>query len=57
MGDHTRAGETQFVSWFGPLFDALSKPGGSGSPEEVTEQIAADKHISNDVLNGLTSSG
>lgn len=47
----------QFVRWFGPLLDALRKLGGSGSPDEVVEQIAADLHISDDIQNELTPSG
>jgi restriction system protein len=30
----------QFVNYFGPLLDALRKLGGSGTPDEVVEQIA-----------------
>ena len=32
----------QFVQYFGPLLDALRTLGGSGTPSEVVEQIAAD---------------
>jgi restriction system protein len=31
-----------FVRYFGPVLDALRKLGGSGKPDEVTEQIATD---------------
>lgn len=55
MGDHNDG--AQFVNWFGPLLDALRKLGGSGSPDEVVEQIAADQHVSDDIQNELTSSG
>jgi len=30
---------SQFVRYFGPLLDALRKLGGSGTPDEVAEQI------------------
>ncbi|CAM5220264.1 Mrr restriction system protein [Castellaniella defragrans] len=55
MGDHNEG--AQFVNWFGPLLDALRKLGGSGSPDEVVDQIASDQAISDDVQNELTSSG
>jgi len=47
----------QFVRWFGPLLDALRKLGGSGSPDEVVEQIAADLNVPDIVQNKLTPSG
>ena len=55
---HTEKAEgAQFVQWFGPLLDALRKLGGSGSPDEVVEQIASDLCVSDDVQNELTPSG
>ena len=47
----------QFVRYFGPLLDALRGLGGSGSPEEVVERIAADLKLSDDVQNELLPSG
>ena len=47
----------QFVKFFGPLLDALRKLGGSGSPEEVVEQIASDLALSDEVQNDLLPSG
>lgn len=47
----------QFVQWFGPLLDALRKLGGSGSPDEVVEQIAADLNVPDTFQNELTPSG
>ncbi|CDM23075.1 Mrr restriction system protein [Castellaniella defragrans 65Phen] len=55
MGGHNEG--AQFVNWFGPLLDALRKLGGSGSPDEVVDQIAADHAVSDDAQNELTSSG
>ena len=52
-----KAEGAQFVRWFGPLLDALRKLGGSGSPDEVVEQIATDLNVSDDVQNELTPSG
>jgi len=48
---------TKFLRFFGPLLDALRKLGGSGSPDEVVEQIAADLNLSDDVQNELLPSG
>jgi restriction system protein len=47
----------QFVRYFGPLLDALRTLGGSGTPSEVVEQIAADLKISDDVQADLLPSG
>jgi restriction system protein len=47
----------QFVRYFGPLLDALRGLGGSGSPEEVVERIAADLKLSDNVQNELLPSG
>lgn len=48
---------TQFVRYFGPLLDALRKLGGSGTPDEVVEQVAVDLSIPDDVQNELLASG
>ena len=47
----------QFVRYFAPLLDALRKLGGSGTPDEVTDQIAADLKLSDEVQNELLQSG
>lgn len=47
----------QFVRYFGPLLDALRALGGSGSPEEVVERIAADLKLSDEIQNELLPSG
>lgn len=47
----------QFVRYFGPLLDALRGLGGSGTPDEVTDRIATDLRLSDDVLNEVISSG
>lgn len=46
-----------FVRYFGPVLDALRKLGGSGKPDEVTEQIASDLALSDEVQNDLLPSG
>lgn len=48
---------SQFVRYFGPLLDALRKLGGSGTPDEVVEQVAVDLSIPDDVQNELLASG
>lgn len=47
----------QFVRYFGPVLDALRKLGGSGKPDEVTEQVALDLFLSDEVQNDLLPSG
>lgn len=47
----------QFVRYFGPLLDALRGLGGSGTPDEVVERIAADLKLSDEVQNELLPSG
>ena len=47
----------QFVRWFGPLLEALRKLGGSGTPDEVVDRIAADLGLSDAVQNDLLPSG
>jgi restriction system protein len=47
----------QFVRYFGPLLDALRQLGGSGTPEEVVEQIAIDLSIPDELQNELLPSG
>ena len=48
---------TKFLRYFGPLLDALRKLGGSGSPDEVVEQIASDMNLSDDEQNETVPSG
>ena len=47
----------QFLKYFGPLLNALRKLGGSGTPDEVVEQIAKDLSLSDEVQNELLPSG
>jgi restriction system protein len=48
---------TKFLRYFGPLLDALRKLGGSGSPDEVVEQIAEDMKLSDEEQNEVVPSG
>jgi hypothetical protein len=47
----------QFLYYFGPLLDALRELGGSGTPDEVVEQIASDLKLPDDLQNELLPSG
>jgi restriction system protein len=47
----------RFVRYFGPLLDALRALGGSGTPDEVVERIAADLKLPDEVQNELLPSG
>lgn len=48
---------TKFLRYFGPLLEALRKLGGSGRPDEVVEQIAADMRLTEEEQNELLPSG
>ena len=48
---------TKFLRFFGPLLDALRKLGGSGTPDEVVQQIASDLGLSDEEQNELLPSG
>lgn len=48
---------TKFLRYFGPLLDALRGLGGSGSPDEVVEQIASDMQLTDEEQNELVPSG
>ncbi len=47
----------QFLQWFGPLLDALRALGGSGTPDEVVDQIATTLKIPDEQLNETLPSG
>ena len=47
----------QFVRYFGPLLDALRELGGSGTPDEAVEQIAADLQVPDSIQDELLPSG
>jgi restriction system protein len=48
---------TKFLRYFGPLLDALRKLGGSGTPDEVVEQIASDMNLTDEEQNEEVPSG
>ena len=46
-----RVSTANFLKWFAPLLNALKKLGGSGTPEQARQQIAADHQLPDSVLN------
>jgi restriction system protein len=46
-----------FLTYFGPLLDALRTLGGSGTPDEVVAKIAQDLKLSDEMQNELVPSG
>lgn len=53
----TRAGQAEFVRWFGPLLDALRALGGSASPREAVDRVGVQEGISSATLNEVLRSG
>ena len=51
------AAGSQFVRYFGPRLDALRDLGGSGTPDEVVERVAANLKVPDEVQNELLPSG
>lgn len=46
-----------FIKWFGPLLDALRDLGDSGKPREVSDRIAENLKLSDNVLDEILKSG
>lgn len=46
-----KASSASFLKWFAPVIDTLKKLGGSATPEQVRNQIIADLHLSDDIIN------
>ena len=49
--------KAKFVTWFGPLLDALRDLGDSGRPREVSGRIAKNLSLSDDTLDETLKSG
>ncbi len=49
--------KAKFVTWFGPLLDALRDLGDSGRPREVSGRIAKNLELSDEVLDETLKSG
>lgn len=47
----------EFVKWFGPLLDALRNLGDSGKPREVSDRIASNLNLPDDILDQTLKSG
>ncbi len=52
-----RKSKAEFVKWFGPLLDALRDLGDSGRPHEVSDRIARNLNLSDEVLDETLKSG
>ena len=49
--------QAEFVKWFGPLLDALRDLGDSGRPREVSDRIAKNMNLSDEILDETLKSG
>ncbi len=49
--------KAEFIKWFGPLLDALRDLGDSGKPREVSNKIAENLNLTDDVLDATLKSG
>jgi restriction system protein len=52
-----RKSKAEFVKWFGPLLDALRDLGDSGRPREVSDRIAKNLDLPDEVLDETLKSG
>lgn len=57
MARSTKKEGAQFVRFFGPVLDALRSLGGSGTPDEVVEEVARHLELPDSVQNELLPSG
>lgn len=46
-----KVSSANFLKWFAPLVNALRELGGSGTPEQVRNQIISDLSLSDEVIN------
>ena len=49
--------KAEFTKWFGPLLDGLRDLGDSGKPKEVSNRIAQNLHIPDEILDETLKSG
>lgn len=49
--------KSEFLKWFGPLLDALRDLGDSGKPMEVSNKIAENLKLKDDILDSTLKSG
>jgi restriction system protein len=52
-----KTGQSEFVRWFGPLLQALRDLGGSASPREALDRIAAIENVPESLRNAILKSG
>lgn len=52
-----KSSQAEFVKWFGPLLDALRDLGDSGKPREVSNKIAENLNLSDEILDETLKSG
>lgn len=52
-----RSGQAEFVRWLGPLLAALRDLGGSASPREAVDRIAATEKVPDELRNAVLKSG
>jgi len=52
-----KKGQAEFVRWFGPILDALRDLGDSGRPKEVSNKIAENLNLSDEILDETLKSG
>jgi restriction system protein len=45
--------KAEFIKWFGPLLDALRELGDSGKPREISDRIAKDLQLPDDILDAV----
>ena len=49
--------QAEFVKWFGPVLDALRDLGDSGKPREVSDRVASNLGIPDEILDETLKSG
>jgi hypothetical protein len=52
-----RRKQAEFIKWFGPLLEALRDLGDSGKPREVSDKIASNLNLPDEVLDETLKSG
>ena len=53
----SKGNSAEFVKWFGPLLNALRDLGDSGKPREVSDRIAANLNLPDEILDQTLKSG
>lgn len=53
----SKKGQTYYVTWMGPLLDALRELGGSATPRDVSAQIARKLDLSKETTEATVKSG